>query len=69
MEAELDDELGYSQNGYSCKLHRTSFGNVEVSISIDRKGEFEHRKLKKNQTTIRQISKKRFSQCMLHTRI
>ena len=53
LEAELDDELGYSKydyrskntdnsrNGHSSKTLRTSFGDVEVSVPRDRKGEFE----------------------------
>ena len=60
LEAELDDELGYgkydyknkntsnSRNGHSSKTLRTSFGDVEVSIPCDRKGEFEPQVLKKN---------------------
>ena len=55
LEAELDDELGYSRydyknkdtdnsrNGHSSKTLRTSFGDVEVSVPRDRKGEFEPR--------------------------
>ena len=66
LEAELDDELGYSKydyknkdtdnsrNGHSSKTLRTSFGDVEVSIPRDRKGEFEPQVLKKNQTSISQ---------------
>ena len=66
LEAELDDELGYgrydyrnkntenSRNGYSSKTLRTSFGDVEVSVPRDRKGEFEPQVLKKNQTSISQ---------------
>ena len=66
LEAELDDELGYSRydyknkdtdnsrNGHSSKTLRTSFGDVEVSVPRDRKGEFEPRGLKKNQTGISQ---------------
>ena len=66
LEAELDDELGYSKydyknkdtdnsrNGYSSKTLRTSFGDVEVSVPRDRKGEFEPKVLKKNQTSISQ---------------
>ena len=50
LEAELDDELGYSKydykskdtdnsrNGHSSKTLRTSFGDVEVSVPRDRKG-------------------------------
>ena len=53
LEAELEDELGYSRydyrnkatdnsrNGHSSKTLRTSFGDVEVSVPRDRKGEFE----------------------------
>ena len=65
-EAELDDELGYSRydyknkdtdnsrNGHSSKTLRTSFGDVEVSVPRDRKGEFGPKVLKKNQTSISQ---------------
>ena len=50
LEAEMDDELGYSKydykskdtdnsrNGHSSKTLRTSFGDVEVSVPRDRKG-------------------------------
>lgn len=53
LDAELDDELGYSKydyknkktnnsrNGHSNKTHGTNFGDVEVSMPRDRKGEFE----------------------------
>lgn len=66
LDAELDDELGYSKydyknkdtdnsrNGYSQKTLRTSFGDVEVSVPRDRNGEFEPQILKKNQTSISQ---------------
>lgn len=59
LDAELDDELGYSKydyknkdtdnsrNGYSSKTLRTSFGGIEVSVPRDRKGEFEPQLLKK----------------------
>ena len=51
LEAELDDELGYSRydyknkgtdnsrNGHSSKRLRTSFSEVDVSAPQDRKGE------------------------------
>lgn len=64
LETELDDELGYSRydyrnkstensrNGHSSKTLRTSFGDVEVTVSRDRKGEFEPQLLRKNQTSI-----------------
>ena len=66
LDAELDDELGYSRydyknkdtdnsrNGHSSKTLRTSFGDVEISVPRDRKGEFEPHVLKKNQTSISQ---------------
>ena len=66
LDAELDNELGYSKydyknkdtdnsrNGHSKKNLRTSFGDVEVSVPRDRKGEFEPQLLKKNQTSISQ---------------
>lgn len=66
LETELDDELGYSRydyrnkntensrNGHSSKTLRTSFGDVEVAVPRDRKGEFEPQLLKKNQTSISQ---------------
>ncbi len=66
LDAELDDELGYSRydyknkgtdnsrNGHSSKTLRTSFGDVDVAVPRDRKGEFEPQLLKKNQTSISQ---------------
>ena len=66
LEAELNEDLGYSEydyknkatdnsrNGHSSKNLRTSFGEVEVSVPRDRKGEFEPQLLKKNQTSISQ---------------
>ena len=53
LEAELDDELGYSKydyknkdtdnsrNGHSSKTLRTSMGEVEILVPRERKGEFE----------------------------
>ena len=66
LDSELDNELGYtkydyknkntdnSRNGHSSKTLRTSFGDVEVSVPRDRKGEFNPLLLKKNQTGISQ---------------
>ena len=66
LDAELEDELGYSKydyrnketensrNGHSSKTLRTSLGDVEVSVPRDRKSEFEPQLLKKNQTSISQ---------------
>lgn len=64
LEAELDDELGYSKydyrnketdnsrNGHSTKQMKTSFGEVEIDVPRDRKGEFEPHLVKKQQTTL-----------------
>lgn len=66
LDAELDEELGYSEydyrnketdnsrNGHSSKTLKTGFGEVEVSVPQDRKGEFEPQLLKKHQTSISQ---------------
>lgn len=66
LEAELDGELGCSRydyknkdtdnsrNGHSSKTLRTSFGDVGVSVSRDRKGEFAPQVLKKNQASVSQ---------------
>ena len=66
LDAELDEELGYSKydyknketnnsrNGHSGKTLRTSFGNIDVDIPRDRAGQFEPQLLKKNQTSISQ---------------
>lgn len=64
LEAELDDELGYSKydyrnkdtdnsrNGYSSKTMKTSFGEVDIDVPRDRKGEFEPQLVKKQQTSL-----------------
>lgn len=64
LEAELDEELGYSKydyrnkqtdnsrNGYSEKTMKTSFGEMDISIPRDRKGNFDPQIIKKQQTTL-----------------
>ena len=64
LQSELDEELGYdrydqtekntdnSRNGYSRKTLKASFGDTEIAIPRDRKGEFDPQILKKNQTSI-----------------
>ncbi|WP_368292328.1 IS256 family transposase [Dehalobacter sp. TBBPA1] len=64
LEAEMEDELGYSRydyrnketdnsrNGYSEKTVKTSLGDMDISIPRDRKGEFEPQIIKKQQTTL-----------------
>ena len=66
LDVELDDELGCSRygyktkdtdnsrNGHSSKTLRTGFGDVEISVPRDRKGESEPQMLRKNQTGISQ---------------
>ena len=64
LEAELDEQLGYSKydyrskevnnsrNGHSKKTLKTSFGDTEITVPRDRNGEFEPQLVKKNQTTL-----------------
>ncbi len=64
LEVELDEELGYtkydyrnkemedSHNGRSVKSLQTSFGETEIDVPRDRKGEFEPNLIKKHQTSI-----------------
>lgn len=64
LEGELEEELGYSKydyknkgtdnsrNGYSEKTLKGSLGDIEISVPRDRKGEFEPRIVRKNQTTL-----------------
>ena len=64
LEAELDDELGYSKydyrnkdtdnsrNGHSTKTMKTSFGEVDIDVPRDRKGELEPQLVKKQQTSL-----------------
>ena len=64
LEAELDDELGYSKydyrnketdnnrNGHSTKTMKTSVGEVDIDVPRDRKGEFEPQMVKKQQTSL-----------------
>ena len=64
LEAELDEELGYSKydyrnkqtensrNGYSEKTMRTSLGEMDISVPRNRKGNFDPQIVKKHQTTL-----------------
>lgn len=64
LEAELEEELGYSKydyrnkatdnsrNGYSPKTMKTSFGEVDINIPRDRQGEFEPQLVKRHQTSL-----------------
>lgn len=76
LETELDDELGYSRydysnkntensrNGHSSKTLRTSFGDVEIAVPRNHKGEFEPQLLKKIKPVSVRISRRRFCRCM-----
>lgn len=66
LDEELNEELGYSKydyrnkdtqnsrNGYSPKTMHTSYGDMELDIPRDRKGEFEPQVVKKYQNTVTQ---------------
>ena len=64
LNQEMDEELGYSRydyrnketdnsrNGHSQKTMHTSYGDMEIDIPRDRKGEFEPQIVKKYQNTV-----------------
>lgn len=64
LEGELEEELGYSKydyrnketensrNGHSGKTIRSSYGDIELSVPRDRKGEYDPQLVKKHQTSI-----------------
>ena len=66
LDQEMDEELGYSKydyrnketdnsrNGHSQKTLHTSYGDMEIDIPRDRKGEFEPQIVKKYQNTVTQ---------------
>ncbi|NLD05248.1 MAG: IS256 family transposase [Synergistaceae bacterium] len=70
LDAELENELGYSKydyknkntdnsrNGYSSKRVQGSMGEVDINIPRDRKGEYEPELVKKHQTDISSIEDK-----------
>jgi len=67
LEAELEEDLGYSRydyknkattnsrNGYSKKSLKSNYGKTDIKIPRDRDGEFEPKIVKKNQTTLPSI--------------
>jgi transposase-like protein len=67
LEAELEEDLGYSRydyknkqttnsrNGYSKKKVRSNYGDTEIKVPRDRDGEFEPKVVKKNQSTMPSI--------------
>jgi len=70
LDAELDEELGYSKydyknkettnsrNGYSHKTVLGSFGETEIEVPRDRDGEFDPQLVKKHQTDVSSIEDK-----------
>ena len=66
LDEELNEELGYSKydyrnketdnsrNGYSKKTMRTSYGDMDIAIPRDRKGEYEPQLIPKYQNTVTQ---------------
>ena len=66
LDEELNEELGYSKydyrnkdtdnsrNGHSKKTMHTSYGDMDVAIPTDRKGEYEPRLIQKYQNTVTQ---------------
>ncbi len=66
LDAEMDEELGYSRydyknkdtgnsrNGYSKKTMHTSYGDMDISVPRDRNGEFKPQVVKKYQNTVTQ---------------
>lgn len=66
LDEELDEALGYtkydyrnkdtdnSRNGHSSKTLHTSYGDMQLGIPRDRKGEFEPQAVKKYQNTVTQ---------------
>ena len=71
LDEEMDEELGYSKydyrnketdnsrNGHSQKTMHTSYGDMEIDIPRDRKGEFEPQIVKKYQNTVTQDMEER----------
>ena len=70
LDAELDNDLGYSKydyknkqtdnsrNGHSKKTVQSSAGEMEISVPRDRQGEFEPQLVKKHQTDVSSIEDK-----------
>jgi len=70
LEAELDDELGYSKydyknknttnsrNGKRNKKVKTTYGELDISVPRDRENEFEPQVIKKNQKDISDVEER-----------
>lgn len=56
LEAELENELGYSKYDYKKKKTcRSDYGKLDIDVPRDREGQFEPKIVKKNQTDISSI--------------
>ncbi|WP_026329449.1 transposase [Propionispira raffinosivorans] len=76
IDGELDDSFGYnkydyknkdtgnSRNGYSNKIMHTSYGDMEMEIPRDRKGEYELQIIKNIKIPLLRIWKKKLFLCM-----
>jgi len=79
LQAELDQELGYSKydyknkqtdnsrNGYSGKTVKSSQGEIDIKVPRDRNGEFEPQLVRKNQADIAGIEDKILSMYAMGT--
>ena len=75
LDEELNEELGYSKydyrnketdnsrNGHSKKTMHTSYGDMDVAIPRDRKGEYEPRLIQKYQNTVTQDMEEKIILC------
>ena len=75
LESELEEELGYSRydyrnkgtdncrNGHSEKSVRSSFGEIELPVPRNRKGEFEPQMVKSTKPACRGTSKRKSFPC------
>ena len=78
LDAEMDEELGYSKydyrnkdtensrNGYSKKTMHTSYGDMDINVPRDRKGEFEPQVVKKYQNTVTQDMEEKIRKEKIH---
>lgn len=76
LEAELEEDLGYSKydyknketsnsrNGHSGKTLKSDHGKIDIKVPRDREGQFEPKIVKKNQTDVSSIE----DQVTLHVR-
>ena len=78
LDAEMDEELGYSKydyknkdtgnsrNGHSKKTMHTSYGDMDIEVPRDRKGEYEPQVVKKYQNTVTQDMEEKILSMYVH---